>query len=276
MSDGLAMDVWRLLKSEPDHAFKNMAVDEAVLRARIGNLVPNTIRFYRWEPSAVSIGRFQNIEEVQLDNCRELGVDVVRRISGGGAVYHDNTDEITYSVVANREDLEVRDVTTIYTKMYGGLTETIKILGLKADFNGGNADTCPNLMIDGKKISGSAQSHKQDVFLQHGTLLLDVDLEKMFNLLRVPWAKTRMEVVDIAKHRITSLKKEFRREVSIERVKEALASGFQKALNVKLVEGKLTNHESKLAEKLVREKYDTYEWNFHGKQVQSSEMAGLG
>ncbi len=260
------MAVWRLLKPETYNAFTNMAIDEAIMKARIENHVQNTLRFYCWKPSAVSIGRFQNIEkEVQLDNCRKHGVDVVRRITGGGTVYHDAEGEITYSMVANKKDLEAPDITTVYAKIYAGLVEAVKILGLKADFNKGNVKTCPNLIVSGKKISGSAQSHKRGVVLQHGTLLVDVKLEKMFTFLRVPWARTCMEVVGVAKRKITSVKKELGRNVSVEEVEEALVRGFQKALNIKLVEGKLTLYEKELSEKLCKEKYATDDWNFHSR-----------
>lgn len=262
------MNSWRLLKLETHNAFMNMAIDEAILKARIENLVPNTLRFYRWNPSAVSIGRFQSIEnEVQLDNCRKHGVDVVRRITGGGTVYHDAEGEITYSVVAGRKNLEAPDITVVYAKIYAGLAEAVKILGMNADFNKGSAKACPNLTVNGRKISGSAQSHKKGVVLQHGTLLIDVDLEKMFTFLRVPWAKTCMEVVNVAKRKITSLKKELGRDISIEKANKALVEGFQKALNVKLVEGELTPYEWELTERLCKEKYATDKWNFHGRSI---------
>ena len=262
------MTVWRLLKLETHDAFMNMAIDEAVLRARIKNFVPNTLRLYCWNPSAVSIGRFQNVKnEVQLDNCRKHGVDVVRRITGGGTVYHDSEDEITYSVIANKNDLDAHDITTVYAKVYSGLAEALKILGLRADFNKGNAKTCPNLMVNGKKISGSAQSYKKGVVLQHGTLLIDVDLERMFTFLHVPWAKTCMEVVNVAKHKITSIKKELGKNVSVKQVKEALIEGFQNALNMKLKEETLTSYEVEFARKLCKEKYAADEWNFYGRSI---------
>ena len=261
------MNNWRLLKLETHDAYTNMAIDEAILTARTRNLAPNTIRFYRWNPSAVSIGKFQNIEnEVQLDKCKKYGVDVVRRITGGGAVYHDTEGEITYSVIAKKEDLEAKDITDVYAKIYAGLAEAVKILGLTADFNEGNAKTCPNLTVNGKKISGSAQSHKSGVVLQHGTLLLDVDLEKMFTFLRVPWANTCMEIVNVAKHKITSLRKELGKGVSVGEAYQALIEGFQKALNNQLVSGELTPYEHELAEKLYREKYTTDEWHLRSAQ----------
>jgi lipoyltransferase/lipoate-protein ligase len=257
---------WRLLELETHNAFMNMAIDEAILRARIGNLVPNTLRFYCWQPSAVSIGKFQELKnEVQLENCGKHGVDVVRRITGGGAVYHDAEDEITYSVVANKEDLEAKDITDVYAKIYAGLAEALKILGLTTDFNEGNAKMCPNLTVNGKKISGSAQSHKKGVVLQHGTLLVDVDLEKMFTFLRIPWAKTRAEVVNVAKHKITSIKKEIEKDVTIKELNQAVIQGFQRTLDMKLVNGEITPYEQELAEKLCKGKYSTSDWNFQGK-----------
>ncbi|MEM3641212.1 MAG: biotin/lipoate A/B protein ligase family protein [Candidatus Bathyarchaeia archaeon] len=257
------MRTWRLLNIETHNAFMNMAVDEAILTARAQRLAPNTLRLFCWKPSAVSIGRFQKIEnEVQLENCKAHGVDVVRRITGGGAVYHDSEGEVTYSVVANKNDLEAKDIDEVYAKIYDGLAEALKILGIKADFNKGNAKNCPNMTVKGKKISGSAQSHRGDYFLQHGTVLLDVDLEKMFTFLRVPWAKTCMEIVCIAKDKITSLRNELGRNVSVKEVSQALEEGFQKALNIELVDGELTSYERELAEKLCKEKYATREWNF--------------
>ena len=92
---------WRIVGLETHDAYFNMAIDEVLLERVSEKLSPPTIRFYRWSPSAVSIGRFQSMEEeVNVERCRETGVDYVRRITGGGAVYHDNGGEITYSLVA--------------------------------------------------------------------------------------------------------------------------------------------------------------------------------
>jgi lipoate-protein ligase A len=244
----------------------NMAIDEAVLTARIGNLVPNTVRFYRWKPSAVSVGKFQQAQnEAHLENCHAHNVDIVRRITGGGAVYHDAENEITYSVVAHTEDLNAQDITTAYAKIYSGIAEALKSLGISSDFNFGDAKTCPNLTVNGKKISGSAQSHKKGIVLQHGTLLLDVNLEKMFSFLRVPWANACMEIVNVAKRKITSIKAESGKNVSPNEAQDALIQSFQKALNIKLAQDKLTPQEQQLAEKLYKEKYVTDEWNLYGK-----------
>jgi len=265
------MNVWRLLKLETNNASMNMAVDEAILRARIARKVPNTLRFFKWQPSAVSVGRFQDIfKEVNVENCKKYGVDFVRRISGGGSVYHDYEGEITYSVIVSKKDLETADVFYVYKLICNGLIEAMKILGIHADFDSGNLKHCPNVLVNERKISGSSQSHKGRVLLQHGTFLIDVDLEKMFTFLKVPWAKTCMEVVPIAKKKITSVKRELGSDVSIQEVYEALVKGFQKALKIKLIEGRLTSYEEDLAEKLCVEKFATEDWNLRGKTVVSS------
>jgi len=243
-----------------------MAIDEAIFRARIEGLAPNTVRFYRWFPSAVSVGRFQKVEnEVHIGKCRRLGVDIVRRISGGGTVYHDGEGEITYSVIADKDSLGTRDVAVIYRKVCGGLIEALKILGLKADFSPGGERQCPNIVINGRKISGSAQAHSGNVVLQHGTLLLDVDLNRMFTLLKVPWAKSVAHVVCVAQNKITSLRHEMGAKPKIEDVYSALIMGFKKALGIEISEGTLTSYESDLAKKLRSEKYSSDKWNFEGK-----------
>jgi len=243
-----------------------MAVDEAIFRARIEGLTPNTIRFYRWFPSAVSVGRFQKVEnEVYIENCRKYGVDIVRRVSGGGTVYHDSEGEITYSVVADKESLGTQDVAVIYRKICSGLIEALRILGLNADFSSGSERQCPNIVVNGRKISGSAQAHSGNVVLQHGTMLIDVDLNKMFTLLRVPWAKSVADVVCVAQNKITSLRHELGIKPKIEDVYSALIRGFKKALGIEISEGTLTDYEIDLAKKLRSEKYSSDRWNFEGK-----------
>ena len=260
------MTAWRLLKLEVNDAFTNMAIDEAIVTARIKDLVPNTLRFYQWKPSAVSVGRFQDVSnEIQIENCRQKGVDIVRRITGGGTVYHDSQGEITYSVIAKEKDFGTTDVFQAYNTICNGLIEAAKILGVNADFNPGDPKNCPNITIQGKKISGSAQFHKGGVLLQHGTFLLEADLEKMFTFLRVPWAKTITDLVYVARERLTSIKNELGKKVSTKEAYWALVKGFEKTLNVQLQEEALTTYEQKLAQQLRMDKFLTEEWNLRGK-----------
>jgi len=256
------LKTWRLVSLDVNDAFTNMAIDEAITTARIDDIVPNTLRLYRWKPSAVSVGRFQDISDVvHVENCRKNGVDIVRRISGGGTVYHDATDEITYSVVMKEKEFGTTDLVYAYDKICHGLIEAARNLGVTADFSPGDSRNCPNLAVAGRKISGSAQYHKVGVLLQHGTFLLDVDLNRMFTYLRVPWAKTVNSIVCVAKDRITSLRKELGRTVSVQEASQALVGGFQRALKIELVERSLTEQEKRLALRLRNEKYSQDRWN---------------
>jgi lipoate-protein ligase A len=262
------MGTWRLLKLKTADAFTNMAVDEAIMKARIEEKVPNTIRFYQWKPSAVSIGRFQNLtDEVHVENCKAHKVDIVRRITGGGTVYHDSNGEITYSVITKTADLGCSDLDMLstYQKICSGLNEAVKILGAKAEFQPPDPKRCPNLTIKGKKISGNAQSCKKGVLLQHGTFLMDINHEKMFTFLKVPWAKTLDDVLKVSKRKLTSARQELDSQFTTEEAYQALIKGFEKVLNVQLVEEELTEYENRLAEKLRRKRFVTEEWTLPGK-----------
>jgi lipoyltransferase/lipoate-protein ligase len=259
------MDAWRLLSFEINNAYMNMAIDEAILTARIVGQVPNTLRFYRWQPSSVSIGKNQIPEaEVYLDACKQLGVDVVRRISGGGAVYHDFEGEVTYSVTAKTSDLGTADITTVYFKIYEAITDALRLLGIPADFSGGDAKNCPNLTVGGKKISGSSQTISRGIVLQHGTVLRSVDLPKMFQLLKLKNA-TCSQAADVGKRKITSIQNELGHKISPDTVANALVQGFKAILKIQLEPGQLTPCESELAAKLCKEKYSNKLWIFEGK-----------
>jgi lipoate-protein ligase A len=259
------MNTWRLIPLKADNAFMNMAIDEAILNARITEHVPNTVRFYRWRPSAVSVGKNQKPEdEVYLDACRQLGVDVVRRISGGGTVYHDFRGEVTYSVTAKTADLDAPDITSIYFKIYEAISDALRLMGIPADFSIGDAKNCPNLTVNGKKISGSSQTVTHGVVLQHGTLLKSVDLQKMFTLLKLKNASCT-QAADIAKRKITSIQTELGHSVRSETVANALMQGFRAILKIQFEPWGLTPFEAKLAKELCKKKYATEYWNFRRK-----------
>jgi len=264
------METWRLIPLETHNAFMNMAIDEAILTACLANRVPNTLRLYRWQPSAVSLGKNQNAEnELYVDNCRKMGIDIVRRISGGGTVFHSADGEVTYSVIAQIANIG-KDIPAIYQRVYAAITDALRLLGIPADYNAGDEKNCPNLTVNGKKISGSAQAiRKSDVVLQHGTLLLNVDFKEMFTLLRVPWATSCMQVAAVAKRKITSVHETLGHAVSAETASNALAVGFRNAFGIHLATGELTPYERELAEQLCREKYATDAWNFSRRQVSS-------
>ena len=165
---------WRLVVTGHNSANYNMALDEAIMKLSHGQDAP-TLRFYGWKPAAISIGYFQGMnDEVDISRCKELGVDVVRRITGGGAVFHDK--ELTYSFVATEESkLLPRNILDSYKKICNGVIAGLGELSLQASFVPLN-----DVVVAGKKISGNAQTRREKAILQHGTVLLGVDVEKMF------------------------------------------------------------------------------------------------
>jgi len=253
------VEKWRLLDTGLRDAFYNMALDEAIAIARSKKLVPNTLRFFRWETSAVSIGYFQSMEEeVDIEACNRLGIDYVRRRTGGGAVYHDRDGELTYSLIVNEDHpLISRDFQKTYETLCSGIIRGLRILGVPAEFKPIN-----DIIVDGKKISGNAQTRSMNVVHQHGTILRDVNPTLMFTVLKVPSEKIRDKMIKSVKERVTSVKNYLKREVRFEELKNALIRGFEETFNIKLVPGEVTDFEEQTAIKLKMEKYSTREWNF--------------
>jgi len=232
-----------------------MAIDEAIMLARIEGKVPDTVRLYAFSPSSVTIGRFQSVvHDVNLDEAKRLGIPVVRRITGGGSVFHDEFGEITYSVIVG-EDLHpaLKNVETSYRYLAGPLVDALKSLGLDAGFSGLN-----DIVANGKKISGSAQTRRKGVILQHGTFMYSTRLEVLGKVLRVSKAKLADKGVSSIWERVTTLEREgikLNRWEAYELLKEGLFNAFE------LEEGELTDYELELAERLIEERYGNREWN---------------
>jgi lipoate-protein ligase A len=235
-----------------------MAIDEAVAIARLRHGTPNTIRLYRWNPSAVSIGYFQSIDkEVNLEACKEYGVDVIRRITGGGAVYHDYNGEITYSLVAPEDEAKIpRDILESYRLICGAIVNGLKELGVDSEFKPVN-----DIAAGGKKISGNAQTRRHGVVLQHGTVLVDTDIHRMFQVLRVSDAKISDKLIQAVEERVTNLRRYLERDVSFNESRDALVKGFEETLDIELVPGELTEPELQLVKEL-HIKYSSHEWVF--------------
>jgi len=243
---------WRIIGYSENDAFMNMAIDEAVGES-VAAGGPPTIRFYGWRPSAVSIGYFQGLEnEVDLARCRELGVDVVRRRTGGGAVYHDNAGEITYSVTG-RTGLFPTDILASYRLICGWVCDSLSCLGIDAEFRPIN-----DITVGGKKISGNAQTRRNGVLLQHGTILHSVDAGRMFSVLRVSDEKIRDKMIANVRERVTSISLQ-KPGTSKELALHALMRGFTRGKSSG--PGLLTDAERGRAVELVTERYGKEEWN---------------
>ncbi len=242
---------WRVIPYSEQDAYLNMAMDEAVSEHVAAGGAP-TIRFYGWRPDAISIGYFQSMErEVETGKCAELGIDVVRRRTGGGAVYHDGKGEVTYSVIG-KEELFPKDIIASYRLICGWICDSLKVLGIQAEFKPIN-----DIVVNGKKISGNAQTRRGGVLLQHGTILYSVDVDRMFSVLRVSDEKIKDKLIATVKERVTSIRHQ--KDVSKEDAYKAILEGFTQGKEFELAS--LTEEELARAKRLAEERYRTEEWN---------------
>jgi len=233
-----------------------MAVDEAIMQARIEEKVEDTVRLYVFKPSSITIGRFQSVEhDVNLDKCRELNIPVVRRITGGGSVFHDQYGEITYSVIIGEDFHEsLKNIERSYRFLAAPLVRALEELGIGGGFSGLN-----DILANGKKISGSAQTRRKGIILQHGTFMYATRLEVLASVLKVSRKKLQDKGVSSIWERVTTLEREGIK-LSRDEVYELLKSKFFEEFP--LEEGELTDYELELAEKLIEERYGNEKWNF--------------
>jgi lipoate-protein ligase A len=253
------MEEWRLLDIEYSDPYMNLAVEEAIPRMVGKGAVPATVRFWR-NPNAVVIGRFQCVElEVNVKVCKTYGIRIVRRFTGGGAVYHDRGN-LNYAIsVRNNHSLIPNDILEIYNILSMGVIEGLRLLQLNAKFAPVN-----NIQIDDKKISGMAASLNWGVVFLHGSLLVNTNLNVLSEVLDIPERQIALTVrgVRSVKKSVTTIRDEMGRDISMSEVKEALTKGFEDSYGIDLVEEKLTKEEEELALKLYEEKYIKDEWNF--------------
>ena len=243
---------WRVIPLETMTAAWAMALEETLVDA-VASGGPPTLRFWRWDPSAVTVGRFQDVEqEVVLHRCQMKGIDVVRRMSGGGTTYHDSDREFVFSMTAP-EGLFARDVVGAYAQMLGLVVEALGDMGIEARIKDDN-----NVMVGDRKVSGNSQRRGRGVLQVHGTVLWDVDEEVMFSVLRArPDRDGKGRATPSKHHPVTGLVA--LADVTYEEVYEAL---FQKLLKGRTyIVTSWTEEELANAKELVASKYGTEEWN---------------
>ncbi|MFD2168710.1 lipoate--protein ligase family protein [Tumebacillus lipolyticus] len=274
------METWRVLNTGFSGPAWNMAVDEAILNAHSRGLVPPTIRFFGWDPPTLSIGYFQrSAKEVDFEALQAKGLGFVRRPTGGRAVLHDQ--ELTYSVIVSESHpMMPSSINESYRILSMGLLEGFRELGFRAEmvsladeeekkkYESMGSAACfdsPSwyeLVVEGRKVVGSAQVRQLHTILQHGSILLDLDVEKLFSVLTFSSERIRERMMQTFKERAVSIRDFSGQTVSYERAVEAFTLGFARGLDVRLEAGALSEYEQELAEQLVREKYGTDSWNF--------------
>jgi lipoyl(octanoyl) transferase len=271
---------WRFIDTGSLSPAMNMAIDEAILTVHSEGKTLPTVRFYTWDPATLSIGYFQKAEkEINFDQVQEYGLGFVRRPTGGRAVLHDK--ELTYSVIVSENYPEMpSQVTEAYRVISNGLLKGFQNLGFhaemvslaseeeKAKYASLGSSACfdsPSwyeLVVEGKKVAGSAQTRQKGTILQHGSILLDWDVDMLFNVLNFPSerVKERMKASFLDKAVAINLLGE--RVVTLDEAKKAFFAGFAEGLDIDLVPDELTKEELALANELAATRYGTDEWNY--------------
>ena len=230
----------------------HLALDEALARSIAEQRRGPTLRFWAWGAAAVVLGRFQSVRnEVDLQAARERGVLVVRRTSGGGAMFAQPERTITYSLYLPPPLVEGWSIKESYEACDRWALETFRELGAQAWY-------VPLNDITGAagKIGGAAQTRKPGVVLHHTTIAYEMDNEEMWRLLRLGREKISEKGIASAVKRVSPLRHQI--DLPREVIVEHLVEGFRRRFG--LVEGEVRAEEMAEAERLARERYDTAAW----------------
>lgn len=251
-------ETWRLVDLEyRDDPYMNMSVEEAIPRSVGEGKAPNTVRFWH-NSNTIVLGCFQSAElEVNFEACKETGTTVVRRFTGGGAVYHD-AGNLNYAISIKKGHPLVPDnnLQEVFRKLSEGAVTGLRNLGVAAEFQPIN-----DIQIDGKKVSGAAGSVRWGTIFHHGCILVASDLGILGKVLNVPKIKLADRHVASVQKRVTTIRDELQKDVSTRDVRDSIVRGIENSYNVKLVEGQLTRSELANVKELYDTKYSSSKWN---------------
>lgn len=235
------MASWRLLDTGIRSAAENMALDEVILYAKAQQWVPNTLRFLQFYPCAL-VGYHQSVaQEIRVDYCRDQGIDINRRITGGGGLYWDQA-QLGWEIFADKNHPAIPGkIEDLYEKMCQGVIQGLSRMGINAKFRPRN-----DIEIGHRKVSGTGGTELDGAFLFQGSLLIDFDPDLMLRVLRIPVEKLQHKEVQSVKERVTCLRNELGYAPPISEIKEAIIKGFSEVLGVSFVPEPLTAKEGEL------------------------------
>lgn len=270
-------ETWNFINTGSHDPYYNMAMDEALLNFVSRGEIDPVVRFYTWNPATLSVGYFQRLKkEIDIDKVKEKGFGLVRRQTGGRGVLHDK--ELTYSVIVPESHPNMPStITEAYRVISEGLLEGFKLLRFDAYFAIPrskeereklkqprsavcfDAPSWYELVVEGRKIAGSAQTRQKGVILQHGSLLQDVDVDELFDMFIFKNDRLKEKMKKAFVDKAVAINDISDRHISIEEMEKAFEEGFKKGLNIEFKPLSLT--ENQLAEvKVLEEKYRSEEW----------------
>ena len=235
------------IESKNKNPYYNLALEEYIF-----NKMDTEPCFILWQNSnTIVVGKFQNtIEEINRDAVETNDIKVVRRLSGGGAVYHDDGN-LNFTFIVTKEGNKEFDF-SVFVKP---IIKALEDLGVYAEFTGRN-----DITIDGLKISGNSQYIKNGRVLHHGCIMLDSNLDRVKDALAVREAKFESRSVKSVRSRVTTINANAPRKISMDEFKDAIKHNV--FLDDKVSEYLLTQKDEEEIERLMHDKYETWEWNF--------------
>jgi lipoate-protein ligase A len=263
------MSKLRVIMFETPHdGYFNIAFEEALARARGCNLIDDTLRFFR-NKNAVIIGYFQKAEEeVNLDYLRKIDAQLIRRPTGGGAVYHD-LGNLNYSIAVSYDrSKHASPVDYIFSELIKGPINALNSLGFDSKLENIN-----DIVVNNRKVSGTAASTSWNALFFHGAMLLNTDMEKLSSVLKVSQKKLIDKGVSSVKYRVTNLF-EINNNIGVENIIEAFVNSYKKLLGYNEIYYSIpSKKEIEIANLLYDEKYKKEEWNFN--RVSHSKFKNL-
>ncbi len=249
---------WRFIDPGHMRACENMAWDAALVEEMTECGQMPLFRFEQFRPHCILVGFHQSVEqEVNLEYCERNGIEISRRITGGGAIYEDET-QVGWEFVARKDDPVLpKSKSELFELMGLALAKGLTYLGLEAKFRPKN-----DIEVNGRKISGTGGTEYGNAIFFHGSLLVDWNIEHMVNALNIPIEKFNDKAISDIRQRVTCLAWELGEAPPEDEIKQALIKGFEETLNIHFVPGTFTQSEQKRYERLLPY-YESPEWVFH-------------
>lgn len=272
-------EIWNFINTGSKNPYYNMAMDEALLNFVSRGEIDPVIRFYTWNPATLSIGYFQRLQkEIDIDKVKEKGYGLVRRQTGGRGVLHDK--ELTYSVIVPESHPNMPStVTEAYKIISQGLLEGFKNLGFETYFaiprskeerdklKQPRSSVCfdaPSwyeLVVEGRKIAGSAQTRQKGVILQHGSILQDIDIDDLFDMFKFKNERLKAKMKENFVQKAVAINDISNQHITLNEMENAFEAGFKKGLNIDFKPLELT--EKQLEEvKELEDKYRSEAWMY--------------
>jgi len=250
---------FRLIIDEPQGGSLNMGIDNAIAEFVSKNAADPTLRIYSWIKPAVTVGYFQKISDtVNSGYCNDNNIDIIRRVTGGGTVFHDK--EITYSfIVPIKNKVIPEEIEASFRVIIDPIISALKSAGIDASFKPVN-----DILAQGRKISGSAQTRKQGVLLQHGTVILDINKEMFTGCLKFDAIKLADKGVSDPLELVTSVNEQLNNNYNNETLhllKNRIIDNYIESLNITFNIENLSGDEKTLAEKYRKEIFENKSWN---------------